>query len=619
MSADYIDQSYYPRAALHLIVRLEEFQDEVPLRKLAPTSTTKNLNGTSSNRSGLAPYKDPSAPSGVTRYIISSGTPSATSAGPQSQIASIDKLTFHVMCIPKEVSWSQNGLRNASTLNATIKWSDLPLEPRVIRSLGVELLLGCIDEDTMAKETSSNGANQGAPIIPFTYTGPYNEPRTNLRFQGFANEMKINWDESEPVIHLECRDNLQLLIDQEWSIRTVINATLPLDLAVATYLSNFVQFEGLSVEYRPNTDTPPVFNTFLCGTAMRPGLGPHPSKGGGSTGASAKMSALDYLTEQCGKASHYLRMDGNNLIIQRPRSILASASPRPDDPFRPRTDASGQTYASRRMIYGRNIEKVEIKREFSKKVATNVEVCSYVPENKVKVVGRFPRVSSDPTTNNSQLRTYTGSTQPDQKWTVYEIAGVKSQAMVNQIAQDTYEGLSRQEIAIDLSTKNLSSFGGGNPDPDILDMKFGDEWELQINREQNDTEHSVQTSTQEILTNEGRCSAWMVHLGFPNDFADAYAKAYTSAAFQYQFRMHTMKVDWGGDEGCKLQITGVNYIQVRSDLQLPVGLEPSNTSQNVVAPQPATSTPTTNTSPNPNVLSQPIDINEIGSENDGGL
>ena len=50
-------------------------------------------------------------------------------------------------------------------------------------------------------------------------------------------------------------------------------------------------------------------------------------------------------------------------------------------------------------------------------------------------------------------------------------------------AREIYEGIHRQELLLQVKTRNLASFGGDNTDPDILDMKPGDNFQV-LDREQ---------------------------------------------------------------------------------------------------------------------------------------
>jgi hypothetical protein len=582
-------QTYYPRAAIHLVVRFDEYGNVKLLRQAAVQTTTKNLNGTQTNRSGLVAQQDPTAPQGVTRYVLApKGQTPSIGNGPQNNTQSSDDLTWDVMCIPDSLTWSQNGLRKAATLKATLRYIDLPFDPRLARQVAVELLLGCVDYETAALEATGQWQGQDAPIIPRTYVGPYGEPRTNVRFLGWIDSWESMWSgDKEPLVDIECSDNTQLLIDQDAPPRLVLDMTKTLDLAVANYLANFVQYAGLTVQYLPSSDTAPVLGKILSNTAFRPNLGPQPSKGGSGT-ATTKTSVLDYLTEVCMTAGHTVRVVGTNVIIQRVRSILTnSTTPRPTDPFQPRTVA-GRSYPNRVFIFGSNLDEMRIKREFRRHPAANVEARCYVAEKKTVLVARYPRVSSQVSSQQSQIRALPGNTQPDQKWVVIEVAGIKDTPTLNKVAQEYYEQIGRQELGVTWKTANLSSFGGGNTDPDVLDMQFGDTFEFFVDRQQ--ASGSTLNNIETFLTASQKAQQFMQQLGFADDFAKAYAQAYTDANFQYAFRMHTMTVHWSNDEGCTLSGTGVNYVEVRAGPQagivLPPGQEPGNTALQPQQPPP---------------------------------
>jgi hypothetical protein len=565
-------QSYYPRCTLRLILRFDEFaasnNASSPLRKAVPLKTTKNLDGVAVMRSPLVAQLDPTAPPGVTRYILVS--PGAAPGGPQDQTASLDGNTWDVTVIPKTVGWHMNGVKEAAELDATIKYIDCPIDPRICRAVAVELYLGCVAEDAFVAQNEHTASPTDA-IIPTTFTGPLGETRSNLRFQGWVNDWSVEFGEGEPLITLKCQDNSVMLHNQEQPPRLCLDMKKPLDQAIADYLANFVQFAGLSVEYRPSTDTPPTLNTVLSGTAFRPNLGPPPTKGGGGGGGSSKQSVWDYLTDITGSISHNIRMDGTTVVVQRVRSLMAasagSSAARPDDPFMGRT-VEGTTFQYRRFLYGRNLQSMKLSRNYTKKAVANIEVRSYVTERKLCLVGRFP--------SNAQRQLYAlPGNVSDQKWTVVKVSGITDQNMLNAIAQDYYESMGRQEMAVQLKTKNMGSFGGSNTDPDILDMKVGDTFELLVNRDTDNVNDLTRIET--ALTAAGQNAALMQALGFSPGFANAYAQAYTNANFLTLYKMKGMKVDWSCDDGITLDIDGINYIEIRANASLPAGQETSAT------------------------------------------
>ena len=844
MPQEYPEQSYYPGAKLRLTFRLDEFGNANRLKPV-PSKTTKNLTGTRDPRGALQAVLDPQAPQGTTRYlIVEQGATQAQDAPSQSR--SSDGLTFDVTVIPKEMSWDQNGIRTADTLSATFKLIDCPIDPRTARSVAVEGFLGSVSgeefyagiQGQVRSGIGVQSAGESLNVIPDTYLDQNRKQRTNSRFLGWVDKWNIEYEEeAEPVIRIDCRDNTQLFIEQQAPPRLVLDMSSPIDKAIAVYLSHFPQMQGLTVQYLPQTDSPPVLKDVLLNTAYRPNLGPQPSKGGGND----KLSVWDYLTDVCGSIGHLIRVQGTTIIVQRPRAVVpGTPQPRVDDPFQGRTLATGEELTYRRFILGKNIKTMHISRNYAKNTPTNIEIRCFIPETKVEALDiekayrreysgptvrataqgsrvltgtpnhpvltargwvalgelvegddlvcssfakgiclGYPYVDASPTEfaklfdalsnasnpyrrtsrnvdfhgdgrdadveivstdllltdethaartkhsrkfsfkissellgalksagasdsrafdllrsaldpsavhvrgsrdvsffrgrhllepqltgklvatkNNTLFDQFSsqrvgmtdtdffresfyrgtlfittskvlkiergeyhgpvynlqtasgwyvasgvvvhncfdterktllverfplpedrlayaipGDAQPDQKWLVRQIYGIKDKKTLKIIAQSYYEQIGRNELQIEVKTRNLSSFGGGNLDPDILDMQAGDTFEVLINR--SDDESSTVTNMETALTIQQKNAQYMTNLGFQQDFANAYAKAYTDAGFLPQWRLKNMKVTWSEDQGIDIALTGANYIEVRSNQSLPDGQEPS--------------------------------------------
>jgi hypothetical protein len=570
VSIEYPEQSYYPGAKIRLTIRLDEFG--ASRLKPAPSKTTKNLNGIRDPRGALQAVLDPGAPQGVTRYlIVEQGATQAQAA--TNQARSSDGLTFDVTVIPKDMTWDQNGIRTADTLSATIKFIDCPIDPRCARSVAVEAFIGTVSDNEFAAGIegkvrtgiAAQGQGDSLNLIPDTYLDANRNQRTNSRFIGWVDKWDVEWeDEAEPIIRIDCRDNTQLFIEQQAPPRLVLDMNAPIDKAIAVYLSHFPQMQGLAVQYLPTTDQPPVLAGTLLNTAYRPNLGPHLSKSGGND----KLSVWDYLTDICGSIGHLIRVQGTTIIVQRPRAVTPGLpEPRVDDPFQGRTLSTGEELTYRRFLYGGNVKSMKISRNYAKQTPTNIEIRCYDTEHKTLLVERFPLPA------DQQMYAIPGDAQPDQKCLVKAVYGIKDRKVLQAIAQAYYEQLSRSELQCEVKTRNLSSYGGGNLDPDILDMQAGDTYELLVNRSSDEV--STLTSIEKALTVQQKNAVFMQTLGFASDFANAYAKSYTDAGFRSQWRTKNMKVVWGTETGIDITVTGANYIEVRADQYLPAGQEPS--------------------------------------------
>src|ERR1019366_5424634 len=258
-------------------------------------------------------------------------------------------------------------------------------------------------------------------VIPDAYQDAQGQQRTNLRFQGFVDDWDCDWDDdAEPVIKLECCDNTRLLIDVQAPAGLFVSPTLPVDRAIADYLSNFPNFAGLNVVRLPAGLTPPTLKSALAGTAYQPQLGPPPAKGGGAV---EKLSVWDYLTDVAGALGYSIRVDGTDIIIQQPMSLLNGAGgARPDDPFRGR-NVDGETFTYRRVISGRNLGKAKVSRKYAKKVASNVICRCYSPRRKKTLVAFFPNPKSQAAM--LAVKALPGDGNAQQNWIEWKVRGVE--------------------------------------------------------------------------------------------------------------------------------------------------------------------------------------------------
>lgn len=559
------DQDYYPSWKARLTVRLQDF-DAGALRSKVPPKDAKIMNGVKDSNSGVEAVPDPDFPG---RFLLrNSVTKEVLDAAIQRAVApetSSDDLTQVIGgVIPKRFDWKQNGFRTADELKIAIRWADMPIDPRCICSCAVEFYLGTLTRQEYAQGmrglTRGDVFGPGAPnafepmsLVPDTYASPSGGQRSNLRFQGFVDKWKMVWGDDEPVIELECADLTRLLLNQLAPAKLVVGAKEALDKAIAVYLSNFPQFAGMTVEYRgPEGATAPVLEKTLAGTAFRPELGPQPGKGSGDD-----LVVWDYLTDVAGAVGHVIYVDGTRVVLARPSTILdGQGQTRPDDPYRTRKLDSGE-YPARAMIVGRNVKELEISRDLASGETKNVEVRCWSPRRKQVLVARFPK-------KDSRIATSTpGDQAAENKWTIVRVSGIENQQLLEQMAEDYYNGRNRNEIEAVIKTKDLASFGGGNADPDLLDLRAGDPVELLLDRGR---QFSL-GQTEKDLTAQGANQKVLTDLGFSSKFAAAYARVYANAGFQKLFRVREMNVTGDLDEGVSFEIRAANFVQVRGEVK----------------------------------------------------
>lgn len=564
-------QTYYPRAKVKLIVRLEDFgAKNTPPAPKKPTHLRAGKGV--DDKSALSVQKVGNA------YVLQSPSGGTGRGGtPQAQTSSADGRTFVIdRVVPVRMTLMRNGIRMADTLTLTLRYLDFPFDPRALRAVGIQAYLGTLTSEDYRKELDGSSRL----VLPDTFTDSRGRSRSNLRFEGWVDEYSEDLDdEGEALVVLECTDNTRLLIDQEAPPKLTIPPDKPIDQAIATYLANFPQFRGLAVEYRPAGATPPMLKTAMAKTAFRPNLGPPPSGGagggsggGGAGGGGSKLAVWDYLTDVCGTVGLIVYFEGTTIVIQRPRTLYASKfTSRPGDPFEGRVLPGGRTVTSRLFVYGRNVSRMGFKRKFTKHAPQNVEVRCWSAKKGQTLAARFPGTGKD----DRQPKLLPGDAT-DETWKVFTLTGIDDEATLRAAAQGIYESLGRSEFTGRIATRNLASFGGGATDPDILDMEAGDSIELEVARAV-DGESSVGVATEAVAN---RAASYLRSLGFDAALATAYGATIAKVGVQSTFRVRTVSFDWdgaaegGGDSGgLSIDLEVVNFLEVRSGKDLPPGEE----------------------------------------------
>ncbi len=613
MPLDYPEQSYRPSWKVRLTIRLEEFASGVLARKV-PTVPTKNLKGVKVDRAPLVASPDPDFPG---RFLLK---PKVTRATLDDAIknyvisdSSSDGLTQVITgVIPKKFDWRQNGFRTADELKCSLRWCDFPIDPRVVRACAVEFFLGTLTATEYAQGmrgltrgdvfgNSAANAHEPMNVVPDGYLDRAGNRRSNLRFTGWVDKWKMSWNEEEPCVELECRDNTMLLLGQNAPPQLVLGMKDPIDLAIANYLSNFPQFAGLTVEYRgtPGDAVPKLAGT-LAGTAFRPHLGPQPGQGAGDD-----LVVWDYLTDIAGSIGHVIRIDGNAIIIQRAATLLhGDVSARNDDPYKGRSLSSGD-YPARAFVYGRNVQSFEVARDMANGETKNIEVRCYSSRRKQVLVARFPRKADRIACSTP------GDARADNKWTIVRVSGIENPLVLQQIAEDVFHGRNRNEIEVAIKTVNLASFGGDNEDPDILDIKSGDAVEVLVDR----ASAGTAADTEAKLTAHGANEEHLKGLGYSAEFSAAYAKAYENAAFQRFYRVKEMSTTGDVDAGVAFEIRACNFIQARGDIPPTAAPPPPNAGSSASQGGGKTS-PTT---PQPQAAASKVAVTDAGGKSIKGV
>lgn len=559
---------FYPSVKATLLIRFEDFGRATKKDIPTPKKSTIRLKGIKDQRGELKVIDDPDAPTGTKRFILTAnGSPPAKKVDGKTNDGFSHKVT-HV--VPVNASWHVTSPRTARSLTMKLRWGDLPLDPRIIRAIGVEFYMGVIRPERFAygvggataETLGAGGDKTPLNLVPDQFVDSKGRIRSNLRFRGWVDVLKLDWADGVPTIDLECKDNTQLFLKQIAPAKLTVAVDKPIDEAIALYLSHFPQFQGLRIQYRPNVtrdkDTPPRLKTLLSPQVIKADTGP--PVGGGGSGGGDSDSVWDYLTTVCGAIAHGIYVEDQNgittVVVGRGTSIVDKrVLAREDETYIPRvvgdTDCNVRT-----LVFGSNLESLSVKREYTKKAAVNIEVRSYDATRKNLIVARFPEEK------DRVVNALPAQGQNDHDWKVYRLRdGITDLKTLKAVAEETYNN-GRLEIGVDLKTKDLCAYGGDESDPDLLDIRNGDPIRLLVGAQGS---VSAMGKTEAIFGSPAGMAEDLQKKGFSAEFAKAAAKSYNDASFQTLFRVGEAGFDWDAEQGISVSIMAMNYIEARVD------------------------------------------------------
>lgn len=543
-------EGYYPSWRARFIVRLEDFGTPGTPEPPARIPTLRKGTKDTGKPGDLKVVADEG------RLVLIAPTANPVQmGGPQDQIVSSDGLT-HVIdgIIPQSANFGMNGVRTADTLDLTMSFIDFPFDPRCLRSVAVKFFMGTVSASDAARgaagdirDPQSSGVVFPYGTLPDTWIDTRGRVRSNLRFEGFADTDKIEFDSASASVQMSCVDNTSLFLTQEHPSQLALSPKQPIDRAMANYLASFPQFVGMAVEYRPHVadDRKPTLASALSKTAAQGGKGP-------PQGAGQKVMVWDYLTDVVGSVGHILRVEGTTVIIQRPRTLYGSGFRREDDPFTGRTIEGVGTQPLvlpvRMYGLGLNVNRLSIARNYEKGAPKNIEVRSYSTARKKTIIARFPEKGE----RVKDMKP--GQTGTDVKLEVVRVQGIDDPATLKIVAQAHYERANRNEFEVQLETVNIGSFGGGNLDPDLLDIREGDAIRIEILRSETD-------DITGRLQNLAIASAdELVGLGFRREFAEQYVRTREQIQLPTTFRVREARFEMQNSKAIRVSLTAVNYI-----------------------------------------------------------
>lgn len=404
--------------------------------------------------------------------------------------------------VPKTGSVELPGYRQAGTFEFTFDWRDLPIDARTVRACAVEIHLGAVSDSDFADGLSRPPLPNGRYLSQLQTRLPSGDPNpATLLMEGSVDDWDHDYSPTGAVVTIKGRDYRGMLLDtpvasdprNTGTIISSLNTGNPIHLVVAQLLATHPLFGRFSVCINegdwPNGVIPVPLDTTVVPRHRRGARGNR--RGGRATppGQSQEVNFWDLIVRLCYAVGAIPYFEGHELRIRPARSIFdqqrGGIDPFIDTPFRDgvRRTVNGESFAVRRLVYGRDLASLKFNRHFAGHSKPKVVRCishdesAEVRGSTRQIVARYPPEAGTAGTAGRSARATRvapSNAAADEEILNVPVPGVRDVERLTEIARSIFEEVGRNEMGGSAETKHLASLGGDNTDPDMLRLRPGD-------------------------------------------------------------------------------------------------------------------------------------------------
>jgi len=473
--------------------------------------------------------------------------------------------------IAKNLKVNLNSYAEADTFTASIDFKNLPFDPRIIRSCGVNIHME--NKRRLFQEKSKDKS-----------TDEIQATDKNIIFSGFADTDKIELGSDSRVVTLEGRDFTSLLIDREY-LGEPISLADPVDVVLTKLLNELPQTkvdpsqpnQGLELDtssLKPE-DLPVLAN-----------VAPSKDSLSGHSNPRTKRSYWDKIQEIVNNSGLIAYVAINKLVLTKPRNLYDRKQ-------------------SKVFVYGRNVSNLEFERKLGRQKGFNIRcVClsdktvieAKIPEQATEEWSKetgilreavtLPVVKAPAGDNLQQGETNTDKptstatspsgkpVQEDKKaevapYITFKISNVGDQAHLIKIGEKIYEELGRQQIEGRLTTKEMKIHSPQTPGEKFFDAtKFRIGVPIELRLDVGDLEGLQEKTTgKNISARRDNIRDFLVRRGYGRNnpiIAEAMADALTK--FDTPFFTKAVEFSLDHEQGFSMEIEFINFIEIPKHL-----------------------------------------------------
>lgn len=458
--------------------------------------------------------------------------------------------------IARDVTVSRNDYKTADTFSMEIDYKNFPFDPRTIRSCGVVIYMQDVE-----KNYNEDGSVNA--IIPGDAT-KVNPKITNAVFIGFVDEDSIELSENKRSVKFTGRDCTALLIDQKYAVNAPIFPTQPLDIVFKTLLAAFSATAKIAVINTTGGVLPTLAQYY-------PGFG-NKLAGGINTGGGQRETYWEIIQDMSNRAGLicYMGTTVQNgdivpaLFLSTPKNQNIGLDQSTGNPI-------AETIDDIKIIYGKNVKNLEMKRKLGRLKNFNIQVrcrvgkkvlIAKIPEEAnqawcdaygiQRAIVQIPVLKPDGSLDTTQLH-YA-------PYISFPASNISTHAALVTIGQTLYEQYSLQQL--EGSFETFEMLGRGTTKDSNVDNKssFKAYDMTQIVKGQT---ICIEIDTDDLnaisrLSTVGARTDYLIKKSYDKGVAAIFAKTMGKMSPRFQIKDYTMNVNQ--DRGFKLSVRFQNII-----------------------------------------------------------
>lgn len=486
--------------------------------------------------------------------------------------------------LPRDALIGRNGLHDASTIDLTLDYRDLPIDPRAVRACLVGVVIGTVSADDYAAGMLEQRRRPDGSLLSVVSRTPGQENwlKSSTRFVGFVDNWYTEHTDDGDVVRLSGRDVSALLRDQKMPEGQSIDMTKPIIAGIRELVDKPVMTRGMRVVYgTPFQADGSVFVFDEDGPvpAASGELGPVPADSVGRTRKGRKGQAVRSTRRSDHEESmwdHIVKTVVNLGLVPVLRGFTLYI-------LEPRTFGLNETFGRRKMVWGANLSSVTFERKLGGVRSPTIEIRCADPAIGRTRWARYPVLDGEPSSGilgkegspqpvQSRANKISPNGQSQEEVQVEIVRGVTDLEALERIAANSYEMISRQELHGSFETDDLESFDT-TEEADLLDLQPGNPIEILVARPESQrasdapsTSSDNETTLQKLNgMSSGARAAYLRSLGFAEKVAQRLAAAQERVRLLPLFRTKNANIAFSVDEGVRISVDFENYVVVRED------------------------------------------------------